>query len=85
MEGKTPRVSFQNVEDLDIRIKGGVTKITFEVLASPTDVARIMYLSKQKPPMDITIESPQAQFDLTITPFDVTTGEIAPDELNKRL
>jgi len=85
MEGKTPKVSFVNVEELDIRIKAGTTKISFEVQASPSEVARIMYLTGQKPPINVTIESPQAQFDLTVTPVDVATGEIATDELHKRL
>jgi hypothetical protein len=58
-----------------------VAKVSFEVEARPQDLARALYFNRQNVPINVVLESPQAQFDLTMTPVNVATGEIAPDQM----
>lgn len=89
METEFPQVVFENAENLTssskkVVDKSGikhVTKISFEVEASPQAVARLLYFARQKPPLNIIVQSPQAEFDLHMTPVNVATGEIASGEL----
>jgi len=89
MAEQIPQVSFENIRGLAISTKKvvsegqviHVTKVTFEAEASPQSVARLMCFARQKPPMNVIVESPQAEFDLHMTPVNIATGEIATSEL----
>lgn len=89
MAEKIPQVSLENIRGLAISSKkvvseGGVThvtKVSFEVEASPQSVARLLYFARQNPPMNVIVESPQAEFDLHMTPVNIATGELATSEI----
>jgi hypothetical protein len=53
-----------------------ITRLSFETDIHPTQLARILNLQRQRQPIDVVMESPQAKMDLTFQPVDVTTGEI---------
>lgn len=84
-----PSITIEGIEKLALSSKKVVTetgishvsKISFEGDFRVGDVARLLYLSKQGKPINICFECPQAEFDLTVTPYSVKTGEIAPSEL----
>jgi len=93
MESLPATISIEGIEKLAISSKKVVTeagiehvsKISFEGDFKVGDVARLLYLSKQGKPINVTFESPQAEFDLTVTPFSVRTGEIEPSQLPETL
>jgi len=93
MEAKIPRISFEDVDNLGIATKKVIrregvlyiTRVSFDVETLPLQIARLLYFTRQKPPINVVFETPQAEFDLTMTPVNISTGEIATDQLAERL
>ena len=75
-EAKFPRVEIPNIDKLGISIKKGAVKISFEVIAPGPDLLKLIYLSGTARPLNVVIESPQAEFDLKITEVNIETGEV---------
>lgn len=84
-----PRIKIEGIEKLSISSRKvvtenevkHVTKISFEVEAPVSQIARLLYLQKQHQTLNATIECPQGEFDLNITPVNVKTGEIVVDQI----
>ena len=73
---KCPRVEIPNIDKLGISIKKGAVHISFEVIAAGPDLLKLIYLQANARPLNVIIESPQAEFDLKITEVNVNTGVI---------
>jgi len=66
MEGKVPQITIQGIEKLDISSKKEVTqsgirhvsKISFEVEVSSSQIARLLYFQKQGKPINVLFSSP---------------------------
>lgn len=71
-----PRMEMQNVDKLGVSIKKGAVKISFEVVAPGPEILRLIYLSGTAQPLNVIIESPQAEMDLQITEVNLKTGEV---------
>lgn len=77
-------VSLTKVEEIGISsktvdTKNGkeyVTKISFEGDFSVSDIARILNLSRQGRPIEVSFSSPQAEFDLDVKEVSIKTGEV---------
>ena len=70
-----PRVEMKDIDKLSISSKKGMVKISFEVLPSH-DILKLIYLQGTAQGLNAVIESPQAEFDLQITPINLKTGEV---------
>jgi len=53
-----------------------VTKFSFECVAPPSEVARLLYFQKRRQDLDVVIKSPQGELDLRMMPVNIKTGEI---------
>ena len=53
-----------------------VSKVSFEGEFSVPDIARILNMSRQGRPIEVTFASPQAEFDLTISEVSIKSGEV---------
>ena len=71
-----PRVEMQNIEKLSISFKKGAAKVSFEVPTPGPEMLKLVYLQGTANLLNAVIESPQAEFDLKITPVNVKTGEV---------
>lgn len=93
MADNFPRITVNGIENLGISSKKEVTKtevrhmtkISFETEVPVGEIARLMYLHKGGKPINVTFECPQAEFDLNISAVKLSTGEIVPEEMTKRL
>jgi hypothetical protein len=74
MEG--PIIAMDKVENLQLTVKAGLCKVTFETDLSPQDFARLMHFSRQDAALRCMISSPQAIFDLQFERVDLRTGEV---------
>ena len=77
---KEVSVNLSNVQEIAISSKtkdsGWVSKISFEGQFMVGDVARILNLSKQGCPIEVSFTSPQAKMDLEVTEININTGEV---------
>ena len=71
-----PKVEMQNIDKLSISFKKGVAKVSFEVPTPGTEILKLVYLQGTANVLNAVIESPQAEFDLKITPVNIKTGEV---------
>lgn len=71
-----PRVEMQNIDKLSISFKKGVAKVSFEVPTPGHEILKLIYLQGTANLLNAVIESPQAEFDLQITPINIKTGEV---------
>jgi hypothetical protein len=56
---EVPGISIQKVEKLQLAIKDGKTKVTFEASLETSDFARLVNFSRQGRPLAVMISSPQ--------------------------
>jgi hypothetical protein len=80
MEGKFPRVEVQNIDKLSVNFKAGSAKISFEVMHAGPDLLKLIYMQATACPMNVIIESPQAEMDLVIQQVNVKTGVVKDEE-----
>jgi len=80
MEGKYPRVEIQNINKLSVSFKAGTAKISFEVIHAGPDLLKLIYMQATACPMNVIIESPQAEMDLVISQVNVKTGVVKDEE-----
>ena len=71
-----PKVEMQNIDKLSISFKKGVAKVSFEVPTPGPEILKLVYLQGTANLINAIIESPQAEFDLVITPVNIKTGEV---------
>lgn len=71
-----PRVELPNVDKLGISIKKGAARISFEVAAPGPDLLKLIWLQATARPLNVIIESPQAEMDLKIVEVNIKTGEV---------
>ncbi len=71
-----PRVEMANIEKLSVAFKKESVKISFEVTFPGPDLLRLIHFSRSGHPLNMIVESPQAEFDLKITEVNVETGQI---------
>ena len=71
-----PRVEIPNIDKLGISIKKGAVRISFEVVAAGPDLLKLIYLQSTARPLNMILESPQAEFDLKIMEVNVKNGEV---------
>ena len=79
MATKFPRVELQNIEKLSISFKKGEAKISFVVPQPGPEILKLVYLQGTANLINAVIESPQAEFDLKITPVRISTGEVVEE------
>uniref|UniRef100_A0A6M3M1E7 Uncharacterized protein n=1 Tax=viral metagenome TaxID=1070528 RepID=A0A6M3M1E7_9ZZZZ len=79
MEGKYPRVEIQNINKLSVAFKTGTAKISFEVIHAGPDLLKLIYMQATACPMNVIIESPQAEMDLVISQVNVKTGVVVDE------
>jgi len=70
------KIVIERVEGLDIKFKKDSDVLALEAHLTSEDIARLHNLSKQGVPLQVTIESPQAEMDLRIEKVNATTGEL---------
>jgi hypothetical protein len=77
---KEVNVNLSNIQEIVVSSKtkdsGWVSKISFEGQFTVGDVARILNLSKQGCPIEVSFSSPQAKMDLEVNEINVSTGEV---------
>jgi hypothetical protein len=91
MTGKIGKVDLEMVTGLGVHTRKKVTdtgtrhitRVSFDVETSPSNIARLLYFSKQDPTVNVSFEFPEAKFDFALSPVDLVTGEIVPDEISK--
>lgn len=71
-----PKVEMQSIEKLSISFKKGAARISFEVTTPGPEILKLVYLQGTANLLNAVIESPQAEFDLQITPINLKTGEV---------
>jgi len=76
MAENCPRVEIPNIDKLGISIKKGAVRVSFEVVAAGPDLLKLIYLQANARPLNVIIESPQAEFDLRVEEVNTKTGEI---------
>lgn len=72
-----PQVELPIIEALSVTMKEGKTKISFEAMMTPAEIARLLNFSRQGRPLNAIISSPQATMDLHIEEVELATGVIA--------
>lgn len=70
-----PRIEIPYINKLSLSFKEGVAKISFEAKIDP-EILKLVYLQATAQPLNIVIESPQAEMDLKITVVNLKTGEV---------
>ena len=76
VEKQCPRGEMGNVDKLSVSFKKESVKVSFEVTAPGPDIRRLIHFSRSGHPLNVTVESPQAEFDLEIKEVNVETGLI---------
>jgi len=71
-----PKVVLEKIDKLCISFKEGKAKISFEVPQPGPEILKLVYFQGTAGLLSAVIESPQAEFDLKITPVNVKTGEV---------
>ena len=80
-----PEVKIHSIKNLKLSTaqttdKDGMTKdvcrLSFDADIHPGQLARILNYQRQRQPIDVVVEAPQAEMDLTMTPVDTKTGEV---------
>ena len=80
------QITIRNIEGVKLSTKTKVegesvrklVVVSFECNLPPKDMARIYNLDRQGQPMDVIIESPQAEFDLKVERLSLETGQLTP-------
>lgn len=69
-------IKIKRIEGMNIKAKEGKYILSMEAYMPPGDMARLLHLSSQGVPVEATISSPQAAFDLVINEVNLATGEV---------
>ncbi len=80
MADNFPKVEIQNVENLGVTFKKGEVKISFVCKTPTPDILKLVHFQGVGNPLNVVIESPQAEFDLLIQKVNVKTGEVVKVE-----
>ncbi len=76
--GSFPKVEIANIKALKVASTKGGVKVSFEVEAPGPEVLKLMWMAGTAQSMNAVIESPQAEFDMTMTVVKISTGEVVP-------
>ena len=79
-----PHVLIHDIDDLKLTTKTKiidqkivkVVVVSFECRLLPIDLARIYNFDRQDRPIDIVLESPQAELDLRVENLNIKSGEL---------
>lgn len=74
-EKKYPHVEIQNIENLGVAMKKGGVKISFDVKTPGPEILKLMWMAGTAQAMNITIESPEAKFNMRMIVVDIETGQ----------
>lgn len=77
LKGTTVRV--ENIDKFHVSISKGSAKVSFEVTTVSEELLKLIFLHVEGKPLNLTFESPECEYALKITQFNINDGSIRGD------